>query len=91
MTAAFGRLFLLLRGTALCYRWYRRTHPTQIGKFPSTAVGGRGRVYGTGSRFVTPDSQMKKLSTWLIEAEVAVVHIYALWHLVKALFFHGCL
>jgi hypothetical protein len=33
---------------------------------------------------------MKKLSTWLKEAEVVVVHLYALWHLVKALFFHGC-
>lgn len=32
---------------------------------------------------------MKKLGTWLVEAEVVVVHLYALWHLIQALFFHN--
>jgi len=29
----------------------------------------------------------KKIAAWLIEAEVVVVHAYALWHLVRVLFF----
>jgi len=33
---------------------------------------------------------MKKIVTWAKEAEVVVIHIYALWHLVQVLFFHGC-
>jgi hypothetical protein len=34
---------------------------------------------------------MKKLVTLTVGAEVAVVHIYSLWHLVQVLFFqHGC-
>jgi len=31
----------------------------------------------------------KKITTWLMEAEVIVVHAYALWHLVRVLFFHS--
>jgi hypothetical protein len=32
---------------------------------------------------------MKKLSTWTSEAEVVVLRLYALYHLVKVLFFHS--
>jgi hypothetical protein len=34
---------------------------------------------------------MKRLITWAGGAEVAVVHLYSLWHLVQVLFFQrGC-
>ena len=35
--------------------------------------------------------QMKRLATWLIAAEVVVLHTYELWHLIRVLFFNtGC-
>jgi hypothetical protein len=33
---------------------------------------------------------MQRLIIWIIAAEVVVVHLYGLVHLVKVLFFRGC-
>jgi hypothetical protein len=34
---------------------------------------------------------MKRLVAWTIAAEVVVLHVYELWHLIRVLFFEsGC-
>jgi hypothetical protein len=71
----------------LWYQLCRRKQLPQFGELPAPSNGGRGRVY-VPSR--TNPNTMKKFNAWAGEAELVVLRIYVLWHLVRELFFHSC-